>query len=814
MARKKVLNDEDLKAKKAKFQNIAGTVEVTPVEKFLTDNFLPYSWSYVLDRALVDVSGLKPVQKRILYSMYKDGLTPNSNRSKVATLAGRVLAYHPHGDSSVSDALKNLARDHIFRVPLIDGKGDFGVPGTPGAAGRYLEARLNKAAWLNVEELAENAVTMGKNYDGKLDEPTRLPVRWPIAVINGGSGIAVGYASSMPSHNPTEIMQACKTLVRNPNATTASIAKIVQGPDFNMGGLITSNDGIKEYLETGKGSFKIRGQYDVIPGQRGSTRIEFYEIPFGTYPEKIIEEIQKKSATGGFKEIANYKDLSDLKHPIRLVIETKNGVNYKKVLKDLFAGTSLESNFSVNITTIVNNRPVVSSMKDLLLDFIEFRKMCIKNKMTHSLNKKNNRLHLIEGLLKTLLDIDAAIAIIRKSDNDTVANTKLQKTFKIDEEQANYVLELKLRRLTKMDSVALQTEKKELTAEISYIKKLLRDEGVLRDYLIKEFDETLKIIGDERKTVISNMTTEEAIETEKALAKDIKVEVKDSPCFVNLFVDNVIIKGDSAFKYNPTLKKFKNGPILGQLSMNTNDNIVLIGSDGIGRRIPLSYLNTDAVSTPRTLGLDLPKGVTIIGIAKDTLGKNDVGVALGTKKGLVKVSKVDFPNKDEFPVILIDDDDAVLSAVWLDKSLDGTHFSFVTKESNILVFDAASIRASGSKAGGVRGIKLKNDSDEAIYFGWVKSIKDKDTFIYSQGDQTLKATPITEIPTKNKGAQGVALHTFKKGETRLVQAFISNNPIMSMAKFHNASILPTLSKRAARGVDFTGDINFGHSQIV
>lgn len=292
MARKNKINKEDLKEKKLRFEKIADNLEEVPADKFLKDNFLPYSWNFVLDRALVDVSGLKPVQRRILYVMYKDGLSPKANRSKVATLGGRVLAYHPHGNVSVEDALKNMARPHVFRVPLIDGKGDFGVPGTPGAASRYIEARLNDAAWLNVKDIGEHAVNMIPNYDETTTEPIRIPVRWPVSVINGGSGIAVGYSSNMPSHNPTEIMNACKYLLDHPEASHADLQKIILGPDFNMGGFIPTNDGIKQYMETGSGTFKIRGQYEVIPGQRGTYRIEFYEIPFGTDPENIISKIQ------------------------------------------------------------------------------------------------------------------------------------------------------------------------------------------------------------------------------------------------------------------------------------------------------------------------------------------------------------------------------------------------------------------------------------------------------------------------------------------------------------------------------------------
>jgi len=810
MARKKknAVTGADLKLKQKKFEQVAGNIEITPVSKFLKENFLPYAWSYNLDRALNDVTGLKPVQRRILYTMYKEGLTPGSKRSKVASLVGSVLHYHPHGDSSVEDALKNLAREHIFRVPLIDGKGDFGIPGTPGAAGRYIEARLNKAAWLNVQEIGEHATAMMPSYDGSKEEPVKTPVRWPISVINGGAGIAIAYASSMPSHNPSEIMKACKLLVRKPDSTHAALQKIILGPDFNMGGSITSNEGIKQYLETGQGAFKIRGQYTVTPGARSSFRIEFDEIPFGTYPEKIIQEIQKKMEAGHLKEVSSYKDLGDLTHPIRIVIDTKPSSNYKKVLADLFKHTSLESSFSANITTIVNNKPQLSSMKDLLIDFIEFRKQCIFNKTKFSLKKKDERLHMVDGLMKALMDIDSAISIIRKSDDIESAREKLQAKFKIDSIQADYVLSLQLRRLTKMDKLELENERKELIDSITYLQSLMTDEEVLKEYLLKEFDETLKVIGDERKTEVNQMTEEELAAAEKEMANELKADEKDLPCHLTRFADGKLLKSKERFEYTGRTNKLSNTPVKERLSVGTKDSIIVIDSKGTGHKVSMSYLIEDKASDSKALGLDLPKDATVIGVSKLEAGKNEYGVLIGTRKGLAKLVKVEWPNSEEFPVINLDEDDEVIYVEWLTKPVDSLDMVFVSSDGYIARFPVSTLRASGFRSAGVRGMKLRENA-QAVTATTVPTGKADGIFVITQGDKTIKMSTLEEVPTKGKGVSGVIIHVFKKDESKLTNAYVGVEPVATLDKFKSVVPLPTIQKRSSKGIDFDFKVLFG-----
>lgn len=808
MTRKKKI-DEDMLGKQKKFEQIADNLEVIPADQYLKENFLPYAWSYNLDRALTDVTGLKPVQRRILYTMFENGLKPTAHRSKVATLAGSVLKYHPHGDASVSDALKNIARPHVFRVPLIDGKGDFGAPGTPGAAGRYIEARLNKAAWINVEEISEQAVHMIPSYDGNSEEPLYIPVKWPVSVVNGGSGIAIAFAANMPSHNPTEVMNACRELLRNPELSHEDLSKIILGPDFNMGGTITAIDGVKEYLETGSGTFKIRGNYEVDPKPRGVHRIEFYEIPFGTHPEKIVEEIQKKIDAGKLKDVDVFKDLSDLKHPIRVIIETKPKANYKKVLQELFKETSLEINFPTNITTIIDNRPVQASMKTLLLNFIEFRKTCVTNKSKYKLNKLSHRLHLVEGLLLTLLDIDKAIKIIRESDNSDEANTSLQKAFHIDSKQADHVLSLQLRRLTKMDKVELENEKISIETEVNVLRDIINNSESMINYLDKEFIETTKIIGDERKTDIVNMTAEEVKEALKQALKEAKEAEKNIPCYVTRFASGHLLKTHEAFTCSTGVNY---GPIIEQVKIRTQENIIIVGEKGDAAKIPATYLVFNSPVELKDIGGDLGKSKKIVALGKETLSKNDTGILLGTKLGEVKIVKPQYPNKENFTVFNLLENDEIINGMWLGRALSNRFITSVTKNNLVLVYDVSTVRPSGANAGGVRSHNIKT-GDEVISFNLVNLTNKNNVFIASKTNLTIKLTPISDIAPKGRGSQGMALHRFKKGENLIMNSYAGEDIILQLSTTGKNINLPPVTKRAGSGVDFPMPVIMGSATV-
>ena len=788
MARRKKrrISSDLVEESRRKFVNVASDIDDVPADEWLKSNFLPYAWDYNLDRALVDVSGLKPVQRRILYTMWKKNLNPNANRMKVATLAGAVLAYHPHGDASVSEALKNMARAHIFRVPLIDGKGDFGTIGSPGAAPRYIEARLSKAAWLNVEEIDQNAVKIIPNYDGKEVEPERLPVRWPVGVINGNSGMAVGYAANMPSHNPTEVMKACIALVKNPDLSDNRLANIVKGPDFNMGGFITSTDGVKEYLKTGSGTFTIRSKYDVTPIRGGGYRIDYYEIPFGTTPEAIKKTIKKQMDNGHLKDVVNVNDLSDLKHPVKFVVDVKKDAQIKSVIEDLFRRTPLESKFSANMTTVVNNRPQQSSMKDLLLDFIEFRKQCIVNKLGWERGKRCDRLHLVKGLLSVLLDIDKAVKIIRNSDDAKTASTSLQKTFKIDEVQANYVLSLQLRRLTKMDRHSLDEEEKSLTDRISEIDSILKDGMV--EYMVNEFKETMKVIGDDRKTEINDMTEAEYLESRKNESKVLKAEDKGAKTCLYVLADGRFLKSmepiDSVSMARTNRTK-KVQPYLSMVRTAGNENVSVIGDDGVAYSTALVSMAGNEPVSSSSLST-IPSGVHVVNAVA-----NNATLLAVTRNGKLRAVKLEGNDRwDDTPVLALDKDDQLVAALDLTNAIKGTTVILITDNGHVLRTAVDSIRPVRAGSQGIAGMRL----GKGVHVAAAVLARPDSTNLYTASKMTVKVTPINEITIQGRGGGGVKCHPVIAPD-HVVQAVVDGGLVTNRGRIMDD---PTVTRRAAR----------------
>lgn len=792
---------------------IAAEIIKRPAHEWLPEQYLPFTIYSIRSRALLSEDGLKPVNRRILWSLYCDNVGPNSKHLKAARAAGNTVAFHPHASTAIEDALARMAQSFSLRVPLIDPYGSVGfVSGDTPAAARYWEARLTKAAMELVHEVADGAVPIGKNFDGERDEPALLPVRWPVNIINGTSGIAVGYASNMYAHNPDEIMTAARKMLRNPEMTVDQLLKIAPGPDLPTGGELLEIDGVREYYETGNGRFTIRGRYRLETMTRGKVKIVFYELPYQISAESVILKIRAMQSLGKFKEIATVKDLTDMKNGLKLVIETKSGTNHLSVLNELFKSTPLETKMSVNSTVLVEGHPTVVSMLDLIKQFVAFRRECTIRRSTVRQDKIAARLHQLDALLAALLDIDMAVAIIRKSPTTDDARTRLMSHFSLDKEQAEYILAMQLRRLTQADRLSVENEKANLAAEHKLLQEILTSEERLIEVIDKDLVDTKKVISSKRRTQISGMTVEDVQAASKEIAKAVREGDKSLPCFVTRFADGTIMKTEDAFAYSGTEKKFANSPIVEQIKMKTHDEIVLIGSDGIAHKIPMSYVAPDIRSTASDAGVQFPEGVRLVGLAKVEAMKSDVGIAIGTKLGSVKIAKTDFPNRDEFPVITLDDGDEIVDTRWIGKALTGINFVFVSAEANILIFPAESIRVAGSKSGGVRGMKLK-DGDNVIHFSAVDSSKDANTLVLSQSNLTVKLTPVSDIPAKNKGGQGVALHLFKKGETKLKQAFAGSNPVIALTELFNAVTLPPVLKRSARGVDFTLETHFGSSKV-
>lgn len=782
---------------------IANEIIKQPAENWLDEQYINYALYVIRSRALVSRDGMKPVNRRLIWSMFNSGILPTSQYVKAAQISGNTTgSYHPHAGTAASEALARMAQTFSARVPLIDYMGSVGfVTGDQPASDRYWEARLTPAAVELVKETKNRGAALVRNFDGTLDEPLELPVRWPVDIINGSEGIAVGFASNMPPHNPTEVMAAAKAYLENPEMTTKQLMKHMKGPDFPTGGELVGIDGIKEYYETGRGRFTVRGRYRLEDMSRGRKRIIFYELPFQVSAEKVRVAISKQQNNGGMKGIAVVRDSTDRKNGLRLVVETKAGSNHLAVLNEIFKKTEAEAPFSVNNTVIRDNAPTLIPMTDMIRDFIEFRREIIRRMSENRLEDCERRKHQLDAILAALVDIDKAISIIRTAETAPDAKVDLQNYFKLDEVQADYILSMQLRRLTKADSFEVQSEKDALDAEIADLNRLMSNPEEMTARIASELDATRKVISDKRRTTISGMTSDDAKEADKEAAKAAIAIEKNSPCYITRFTNGTLLMTAKPFEYTESASSLEYGLIAEQIKINTQDSLVVVLSDGTGRRVPATYVSSSTPSGLQELGLTETEA-TISGIAKNEFGKTDVGLAMATRQGLIKIAKADWPTRDEFPVFTLDKGDELAGSRWLGKSIKSTFFVMGSSDGNALVFSAESIRVAGSKSGGVKGMKLK-DGETVIGFDWIRSATASDHSILTFTGKTVKLTPIAEVPVKNKGGMGVIVHSFKKGETSVSGFYAGQYPAITVTTGDLDEVLALPARSAKRGAPST-----------
>ena len=431
------------------------------------------------------------------------GLRPERGHVKSARVVGEVMGkLHPHGDGAIYDALVRMAQSFSMRLPLIDGHGNFGSLDAGPAAMRYTEARLAQAAMAMVAEADEDTVDFGANYDGQLSEPLVLPAAYPNLLVNGGSGIAVGMATNMAPHNLGEVIAATKFLIENPNATVKQLMKYIPGPDFPTGGELVGLEGVREAYATGKGSFKVRASVEVEKVSSRKMGIVIKELPFTIGPEKVVERIAALVKSKKIQGISDIIDLTDGQTGTNVVIELKNGFEAVKVLEQLYALTPMEDAFSINAVALVKGRPQTLGLKELLKVFIEHRIEVVRRRSEFRKAKAEARLTLVDGLLKAIIDIDKVIKIIRASDDAATAKEKLMKDFKLNDEQVTYILDMPLRRLTKMSKLELETEQKQLKSIIAELTKLLKSDDAIKLQVSDELTAVSKSFATPRKTRI------------------------------------------------------------------------------------------------------------------------------------------------------------------------------------------------------------------------------------------------------------------------------------------------------------------------
>lgn len=773
--------------------------EITPIElsNELEQSMLSYSYLTIEDRALPDArDGLKPVQRRILYSMDQSKNNHNKPYVKSAKIVGNTMgSYHPHGDSAIYDAMVRMAQDFSMGMPLIDGKGNFGDrPGAGAAAARYTESRLTAQAELMTNELKEKSVDFHPNYDESTEEPEVLPAQYPNLLINGTSGIAVGYATTMAPHNPGEVIDATRWLLTHPNATVDKLMEFIPGPDFPTGGQIVNIDGAKEAYETGRGQINIRSPYEIKSVGRGKSSIEFYEFPYSVNAEKILESIKKAIKDNKIQGVADAKDLSG-RNGTKFVVETKAGIRPEVVVASLYKISELEISFNFNSNALVDKVPYLLGLKELLTIFIEHRLETVTRRTSNRAEKRKERLHLIEGLLKALLDIDAVIKIVRSSDSAQSARETLMKNLKVDDVQADYILSLQLRRLTKYDQNELQAEKEGLIKEISELQELLDDEKKMKTLISKELSDVKKQIDIPRRSEI--LDGKEATKLDEIVESAAEsFDIADEPCEIYL------TQKGGLFRSNQPTKK----AILSSAASTTKGQVVLITNKGNATRI--ETLHVDEKESKASSFFSLVKGERVIAVVPTSLDKGKVGgIAMGTAKGVIKIATPQFPVKNnDFTVMSLEPNDEIMSARWVE-DVENYDFIFIKSSSNLLSFPANKVKPQGLSGSGIAGVKVNEDEKVLDFCALSHTEKEQATVLTISDGKNTKLSPVAPFPQKGRATGGVRAQSFLKGDTQIIFARILPENILHNSKGQKVPLPAITAKRDASGKPMGEDMS-------
>ncbi|WP_295692892.1 DNA topoisomerase IV subunit A [Lapillicoccus sp.] len=772
--------------------------------------FLEYSYSVIYSRALPDArDGLKPVQRRILYGMSELGLRPDRAHVKSQRVIGEVMGkYHPHGDTAIYDALVRLAQPFTMRLPVIDGHGNFGSLDDGPAAARYTEARMAQAALLMVGGLDEDTVDFVPNYDDTETQPGVMPAAFPNLLVNGASGIAVGMATNMAPHNLVEVIGAARHLIAHPTCSLDDLMKFVPGPDLPGGGRIIGLDGIRDAYLTGRGAFRTRATARIeaiTPRRKG---IVVTEMPYLVGPEKVIEKIKDLVQSKRLQGISDVKDLTDRSHGMQLVIEVKNGFNPDAVLEQLYKLTPLEESFNINNVALVEGQPRTLGLKQLLQVYVDFRTDVVTRRTRYRLRRAEERLHLVDGLLVAILDIDEVIQLIRGSDDTDTARTRLVEVFELSTAQADYILELRLRRLTRFSRIELETEKAELEQRIGELRAILADEKLLLRTVSSELGEVAKTHGSPRRTVLLEAAGAAIVTGASAGASAaMPLEVTDDPCWVLLSSTGLLARTTTDEPISTEGGRSKHDVIVGAVRTTARGEVGLVTS--AGRMIRLSAVELPTLpptagppalsgGAPLAAYVDLPRGeepLTLASVAADS-----PGLAIGTAQGVVKRVATDYPARADWELISLKDGDFVVGACEIPS--DSWDLVFISTDAQLLHFPAASVRPQGRSAGGMAGIKLA-PGQTAGWFGAIDPGLEA-VVVTSSGSSgalpgtepgALKVTPYAEYPAKGRATGGVRCHRFLKGEDTLVLAWAGATPARAAGANGVAIELPEATGR-------------------
>jgi DNA gyrase subunit A len=768
----------------------------TDIKQEMEASFLEYAYSVIYSRALPDArDGMKPVQRRILYTMNDMGVRPDRGHVKSARVVGEVMGkLHPHGDGAIYDALVRMAQPWSMRLPTIDGHGNFGSPDDPPAAMRYTECRMAPPAVAMTASIDEDTVDFKPNYDSRELEPVVLPAAIPHLIVNGTTGIAVGMATNIAPHNLVEVVQALRHLVTHPDATLDDLMRFVPGPDLPTGGMIVGLDGVRDAYQTGRGSFRMRAtaRVESVGRRKG---IVVTELPYGVGTEKVSERIKSLVLAKKLQGIADIKDLTDRDHGLRLVIEVKNGFVPEALLEQLYKQTPMEETFGINAVALVDGQPRTLGLKHLLEVFLDHRFDVVRRRSAYRRTRAADRLHLVEGLLVAILDIDEVIQLIRSSETSAEAKDRLIGVFDLTSAQADYILDMPLRRLTKFSTLELDEEKAELERTIEGLDAILGDDQLLRKVVSDELAEVAKTFGTPRRTVL----LQSAGVTVSAAATSL--EVADDPCLAYLSSSGLLARSSSDEPPTADGGRTSHDVIVSAVHTTARGEIGAVTSRG--RVVRLNVLDLPALppsanhpnlqgGLPFDLVRSLDAGERVLSLC--VLRTDGPGLALGTRQGVVKRVNPEVLGRDEWDVIGLKDGDEVIGAVEL--RTGDEELCFISSDAQLLHFGAAGVRPQGRSGGGMAGIKLAA-GQHAVWFGAldpassvVVTASGSSTALPGTEPGSVKVTPFAEYPGKGRATGGVRCHRFLKGEDALVFAWAGSAPARAAAASGSPVDLP------------------------
>ena len=733
-----------------------GNGRILPVnlEQEMRNSYIDYAMSVIVSRALPDVrDGLKPVHRRILYAMQEAGMTSGKPYKKSARIVGEVLGkYHPHGDSSVYDAIVRMAQDFSMRYMLADGHGNFGsVDGDPPAAMRYTEVRMAKIAELMLQDIDKDTVDFVPNYDESLKEPSVLPSKFPELLVNGTSGIAVGMATNIPPHNMSEVIDGVLMLIDNPDASVEELMTVIKGPDFPTGGLIMGTTGIRDAYTTGRGSVKMRAKAHIETMSNGKPRIVVTELPYQVNKARLIEKIAELARDKQIEGITDLRDESDRKG-MSIVIELRKDINPDIMLNQLYKHTQLQDTFGVIMLALVDNQPRILTLKQVLHYYIQHQEDVIIRRTRYELSKAEARAHILEGLTIALDHLDAVITTIRESQTADIARNALMDGFKLSEKQAQAILDLRLQRLTGLEREKIEEEYQEVLKKIEWLKSVLADESKIMTIIKEELTAVKEKYGDARRTTItydmSEMSEEDLIADE-----DVVLTISHNNYIKRMKLDtyNKQNRGGQGILGMST----KEGDFVENILITTTHHTILFftsrGRVHYLKAYQIAEASRQARGTALINLLKLDKGEKITAVLQVREYNPAKFLFMATRKGIVKkVQLSEFNTTRKLGVIALklDDDDELIGV----KQTDGQKQIVIgTRNGYAIIFDEEEVRSMGRIARGVKGIKLR-DGDEVVGMDTIK--RDSEILTVTAGGYG-KRTKVEEYTTHHRGAMGV-----------------------------------------------------------